>query len=223
MRFGRFFFLSDTEILELLGGLSQLSHLQHILCKCFSVDVVELRLDDKTPFPSVLGLRGLRGERFDLDVEVPTEGVHVEEWLKRIVLSTRACSQARLTTCMEELFEGWWQPPKPLLEEEILAEQYAASVASADVEEFASASGRADTPKTRLRHTTFLQKVVAAEGSTSMQMCLLAHQRLFTFHAEAAIEAGNPDLHAFVDIVRGQLKQLVAFIQVSMHSARCTT
>jgi hypothetical protein len=55
----------------------------------------------------------------------------------------------------------------------------------------------------------------------SMQTCLLAHQRLFTYYAEAAIEAGSSELHAFVDIVRRQMKQLVSFIQVCTHSARC--
>lgn len=117
------------QLLTLLGG--KLSHLQRTLCKVFSLDVVSVRLDDDS---SVLGLCGLRGELLDLDHAVPTEGVHLEECLKRVVLMMRSCAQAQLTTCMDRAFEGWWQPR---------AAQYAG----------------AGAPEPRKQSTSFLHKV----------------------------------------------------------------
>lgn len=70
-------------------------------------------------------------------------------------------------------------------------------------------------PLTRALFALLVAQAMAPDGgSASMQMSLLAHQRLFTFHAEAAIAAGGSELHEFVDVMRQQLAQLSACLQV---------
>ena len=115
--FPRFYFISDDDLLELIGKSKEPDHVQKHMKKCFEGAALLLlnSKNDDNDFHFVTGVKASDGERLDFVKQVPIEG-SIELWLESILRAVQLGLKNSLDGCTKSLKsskkESWvreWQ------------------------------------------------------------------------------------------------------------------
>ncbi|PWV12257.1 putative dynein heavy chain [Trypanosoma cruzi] len=118
--FPRFYFLSNDDLLEILGHTKEPSKVQPHLRKCFEG---LYRLSLKTVRNKVVaeGMSSSDGESVAFVPPVQIEGLSVETWLRRVELKMREMMQKRINATLDDLQKNVFDSKKPISRDKLKA------------------------------------------------------------------------------------------------------
>lgn len=118
--FPRFYFLSNDDLLEILGHTKEPMKVQPHLRKCFEG---LYRLSLKTVRHRIVaeGMFSSDGEFVAFTPAVPVEGLSVETWLRRVELKMREMMQKRINLTLDDLQKNVFDSKKPIVRDNLKA------------------------------------------------------------------------------------------------------
>ncbi|CUG06458.1 dynein heavy chain, putative [Bodo saltans] len=111
--FPRFYFLSNDDLLEILGHTKDPEKVQAHLRKCFE-GLFALTLKPVRQKIVADAMHSADGEKVPFVPAVPVEGLPVEVWLKKVEDKMRETVQSRLNATLDDLVKKVYQPKKPI-------------------------------------------------------------------------------------------------------------
>jgi dynein heavy chain len=111
--FPRFYFLSNDDLLEILGHTKEPMKVQPHLRKCFE-GLFKLELVEQKKQLVAKAMSAADGEKVPFTSHVLVEGVQVEKWLKNVEDKMRETVHRCLITTLDELQQKVYQPKAPI-------------------------------------------------------------------------------------------------------------
>ncbi|KAG5504844.1 hypothetical protein GH5_05475 [Leishmania sp. Ghana 2012 LV757] len=112
--FPRFYFLSNDDLLEILGHVKNPEKVQPHLCKCFE-GLYRLTLKaGRNNRIFAEGMSAADGEEVPFSPPLQVDGLPVEAWLHRVEMKMRETMQSCLNTTLKDLQDNVYTPRRPI-------------------------------------------------------------------------------------------------------------
>ncbi|CCW67502.1 unnamed protein product [Phytomonas sp. Hart1] len=118
--FPRFYFLSNDDLLEILGHVKEPSKVQPHLRKCFE-GLYQLSLKQVRGRTIVEGMASADGEFVPFGMPMPLDGLPVEVWLRNVEAKMRETVQSSVNRTLHDLQRGVYDPRHPINREKLKA------------------------------------------------------------------------------------------------------
>ncbi|KAH9593471.1 Dynein heavy chain [Trypanosoma melophagium] len=118
--FPRFYFLSNDDLLEILGHTKEPTKVQPHLRKCFE-GLYQLSLKTVRQKITAEGMSSADGESVPFIPAVQVEGLPVESWLRRVEVKMRETMQKRINATLDDLQKNVFDSAKPISRDKLKA------------------------------------------------------------------------------------------------------